>query len=252
MVRSNEEWKYWGKSDPLYGVLSSRGRDKDGSNPWSKGDFLEHGKSDFRDILAHWRQYGIGSNRCIEIGCGSGRMTNQLLEQFKTVFAVDVSVDQVARARDLLGPKASSVDFVVINSPELPTEASSCDGMFSSLVFQHIVPYNAVEQYLELTFEKLIPGASACFQIPIVGAHGIGIRRFGLILLRHLRVTVERKFGSARSWEYQAYLANRLFSTLAKIGYEAVELRMFSVGRPDEIQSFFFARKPEELSDSTV
>src|SRR5258708_2555315 len=97
-LKSNTEWKQWGKDDPLWGVASWDGKQKGGASPWTDEEFYALGESDWQDFLRHWRQYGIDTRSCLEIGCGAGRITRQLAKSFDRVYGVDVSEDMIRRA----------------------------------------------------------------------------------------------------------------------------------------------------------
>ena len=129
-MRSNREWQAWGRMDPLWSVASWDGKQRNGPSPWTPGELLALGAADFRDVLRHWRHFGMTPGTCVEIGCGAGRMTTQLVTVFKAVAALDVSADQIDLARQLLGPKASAVQFYQVNEPAISLSDHSCTGMF--------------------------------------------------------------------------------------------------------------------------
>src|SRR5215216_2564240 len=69
-----------------------------------------HGRDTWRvgDMRATWDALAgdpdayVGDprrGRCVEVGCGPGRMTGALAQRFERVIAVDVSPEMIARAR---------------------------------------------------------------------------------------------------------------------------------------------------------
>src|ERR1051325_326677 len=98
-VASNLEWQSWGKHDPLHGVATWPGKGKDGPAPWTDEDFYDLGRRDWDGYHSRWQQYGINYATCVEIGCGAGRITCQLVRDFQMVHALDVSSDMIAYAR---------------------------------------------------------------------------------------------------------------------------------------------------------
>src|SRR5437764_14507215 len=82
-MRSDREWRQWGRRDPLWGVLSTPGRQASGGRPWTDEEVMAQGRAAFPAYLDQWRQYGLSTDSCLEIGCGVGRMTAQLLEVFE-------------------------------------------------------------------------------------------------------------------------------------------------------------------------
>src|SRR5438045_5783200 len=117
-MRSDEEWKYWGRADPLYAVASWRGKEAGAPGAWTDEEFLKLGESDMADVLAQWRHYGLSPARCVEIGCGSGRMTGPLAGVFDQVVALDLSPEQIERARSMLRSRSSRVTFHAVTAPK--------------------------------------------------------------------------------------------------------------------------------------
>lgn len=239
-MRSNREWVFWGKADPLWAVNSIRGKERGASSAWTEEDFLQSGTAYFDDVRRQWQNYGIGSTHCVEIGCGSGRITNQLLTVFDKVTALDVSPDQLETARRLLGSRAERVNFVLVETAQVPIEAGLIDGMFSCEVFQHFSDFSGIELYLRAVFLKLKPGGTICFQIPVSGLHGYGTFRY---LVKRAAIAVKRVAHVRAIMDYHFYPAARIFKTLRSIGYKDCEMRMFPLADHEDGHAYFFARK---------
>ena len=73
-MRSDFEWKYWGVVDPLWSVAAWNGKDVGAASAWTPTEFLRLGELDFADVWQHWQHYGVTAGRCVEIGCGAGRI----------------------------------------------------------------------------------------------------------------------------------------------------------------------------------
>lgn len=247
-MHSNTEWKYWGGVDPLYAVASWKGKAIGESHPWTPEQFLELGESDMADVLHHWKNFGILPGRCIEIGCGAGRMTLPLSRAFGSVVALDVSPGQIAKAQELLKEKTPRIDFRVIDIPHIPVEDSTCSGMFSCHVFQHFSSLSGVADYLRETHRCLCDGGTICLHLPVAGAHH-GAPESGLLLFcRNLIVKMFRVFGIHKMWEYHRYSARRIISTLKGLGYVDIELRIIPMRSNGDYHSYFFARKQKSSS----
>jgi len=243
-VRTNVEWRYWGQHDPLWAVASFEGREKIGTKPWTPEEFLALGAADFADVSRQWEHYGMRRGRCVEIGCGAGRMTSALARTFDTVLAVDVSEHQVARARELLGPAARNVDFQVVDEPVIPAADASADAVFSCHVFQHLPGKRAVATYLREAYRVLRPGGTVCFHLPVPGAH-LGSHQSPLwYWLRNLYKRAKRFFGVVNIAEYHRYDANEVLLLLTGLGYRDVELRIFAMTSNGDYHSYFLARRP--------
>ena len=148
-LQSNREWIFWGKHDPLYAVATFPGKQIGGQAPWTAEDLLEMGRMYFADVYRQWRQYGVGSEHCVEIGCGSGRITRQLCSHFRRVTGIDVSPEQLQVARQLLGETADNATFILVAEPVLPLPDLSCDAIFSCEVFQHFDDDRPLHAYLQ-------------------------------------------------------------------------------------------------------
>jgi 2-polyprenyl-3-methyl-5-hydroxy-6-metoxy-1,4-benzoquinol methylase len=97
-LRTNSEWREWGRRDPLFGVASWSKKNVGGSNPWTDEEFYAIGQSDWREFEEHWRKYGYAAGTFVEIGCGAGRITSQLSLAFERGHALDVSEDMIRYA----------------------------------------------------------------------------------------------------------------------------------------------------------
>lgn len=243
-MKSNKEWRFWGTADPLWSVASWSGKQIGGASPWKPEEFLALGASDFRDVFRHWEHFGMQPGTCLEIGCGAGRMTAQLVEVFQTVEALDVSASQINLARQLLGPRSNQVVFHEVDGPQVPLSDASCAAMFSCHVFQHFSHFAGVTRYLEETFRVVAPGGTICFHIPVPGAHRRArISRYRLAL-HNAGVGIRRLLGGRRVMEYHLYTPVLVFRTLERIGYRDAELRVFDMTSNQDAHSFFFARRP--------
>lgn len=103
--------------------------------------------------------------RLLEIGCGIGRMTRHLAGLFGGVYAVDVSGEMIAQARERLNEytnvhlqETSGSDF-----SHLPDECVDC--AFSAYVFQHVPEREVVMSNIRDALRVLRPGGVFKFQI---------------------------------------------------------------------------------------
>jgi len=105
--------------------------------------------------------------RCLEVGCGPGRMTPALAERFDRVVAVDVSPAMVERARASVA--AANVEFRVVSGHRLDgLEDRSADVLVCYLVLQH-VPHPSVVTALLREFGRVLDaGGEAFVQLPVL------------------------------------------------------------------------------------
>jgi len=243
-MRSTAEWKFWGRHDPMWAVATWKGRSRHGPQPWTIDDFRASGRSDWGDIARHWDHYGrLHGGTCIEIGCGSGRLTSALLAHYDRVLGIDVSPDQIELAKQVLGQQISRVDFSIVDNPTVEAPPNSCSAMISTHVFQHLSSYSGIVAYLRATHRALMPGASICFQTPVPGADKGDIPSRAYRSFDFLRTQISRALGRYRFMEYNRYPASRIVSTLKEIGFVDIEVRIFRITATNFRQSFFFSRK---------
>jgi SAM-dependent methyltransferase len=164
-VASNEEWKKWGESDPLFGVASWAGRRCDGVSPWQAEEFYEVGRSDWEDFRAVWQRYGMAPEACLEIGCGAGRLTKHLCQDFEATHALDVSEGMVTYAKTNLDDP--SVSFHISDGESIPLPDASLTAVFSTHVFQHFDSLDHARRYFREIARVLRPSGSMLVHLPI-------------------------------------------------------------------------------------
>lgn len=141
-MKSDTEWKLWGRTDPLWGVASWPGRERGGENPWTDQEFYALG-SDWQDFRQAWlRSSGYRPGTLLEIGCGAGRLTRELAKDFERVIATDVSAEIVSYARERI--HAANITWEVTEGDRIPAVDRSVDAVFSCHVFQHF-PDNSAQ-----------------------------------------------------------------------------------------------------------
>jgi SAM-dependent methyltransferase len=249
-TRSNIEWKFWGKRDPLWGVAAWKGRSKDGANPWTDEDFYALGAIDWRDFLLHWQRYGVADQAVVEIGCGAGRLTKHMATYFREVHALDVSEDMIAYARRNI--EQENVHFVVVDGTQIPSPSASVNAVFSAQVFQHLDKPIDVENYLREIARVLVPGGTMMIHIPVfawpIGAgdwvkrlHGLG-RRWDEYKAGKQRRALERG-GSAGMMRMRSYPIRFFYQFLPGLGFDDIEISVFATKSNNDPHPFVFARK---------
>jgi ubiquinone/menaquinone biosynthesis C-methylase UbiE len=247
-VKSNQEWKEWGKVDPLFAVASWKDREKGGSNPWTDDEFYRLGKSDWEDFFAQWRQYGCCTRRCVEIGCGAGRLTKCIASTFEQVTALDVSEDQIKYARSRID--RPNVTFCVTDGAEFPSILDSVTAIFSAHVFQHFDSLSDVERVSREAHKALSLGGTIMVHMPIYALPQSPLQpalRSMISVSKQigtLKAAVNRKRGKLimrglpceRSW-----LAQRL----SEMGFRNIEFRTFQVRSNQSWHDFVLAEKAE-------
>lgn len=152
-----------------------------GQSQWSDREFWESGKLTMReDILNDLANICRGRDpsemTVLEIGCGAGRVTRAFAGFFGTVYAVDISREMVARARQAVR-EFPHVRIYRNNGKDLSVvrlhwwnrfgigAGVQVDFVFSTMVFQHIPSREIVENYVREAHRLLRPGGLFKFQV---------------------------------------------------------------------------------------
>lgn len=88
----------------------------------------------------------VDVNRCLEIGCGTGKNTQWLVEKAEHITAVDLSEEMLARAREKI-----KTDRVTFRQADITTEWVFADGLYNLIVFSLVLEHI---EHLEPIFEK--------------------------------------------------------------------------------------------------
>ncbi len=247
---SNLEWKTWGKRDPLFGVAAWPGRQKGGPNPWTDEEFYRLGEAEWRVFEREWRTYGLHTQSCLEIGCGAGRITAQLVKIFDQVLAVDVSSEMIEYARQRIG--RSNVQFFVTNGIDLPLNPHSVTAVFSSHVFQHLDSLYYVDQYFQHIMDVLAPGGTMMIHVPIYHWHPRtpSVLRWLFDMSERwydAKVRLNRWFmrlGIQRQLMRMQYVPlSHLARSLSRMGWADIQVRILFGGGDQAFQPFVLARK---------
>lgn len=251
-IASNIEWKKWGEKDPLMGVATRYGRDATGSDPWSEEEFYALGQSDWLDFYGKWKHYGVNTESCLEIGCGTGRITRQLALAFREVYAVDVSEDMISYAKKQV--PADSVTFLVGDGVTIALPDRSVTAIFSTHVFQHFDSIEHASSYFAEAARVLKPGGSVMIHLPV--HHWPAMPRVFDRLYQ-----ARKRLGDVRAWARRrfirmglshhfmrglSYSEEYLFDFLPSCGLYNVEICVFRTRKENVLHPFVFAQRDRE------
>jgi SAM-dependent methyltransferase len=142
VVKTATCWETVGKTAPHESVLAYDDYTPD-RLPENKTAFFETGKGDLAMLLAILNRIGRSTEefrRCVEFGCGVGRVTPQLAATFPTVIALDISRPHLHLAQEHVQKLGyGNVTFAQV-TPEDLHPVCDYDLWFSKLVLQHNPP----------------------------------------------------------------------------------------------------------------
>jgi SAM-dependent methyltransferase len=157
-------WTDFGNRDPLWYVLSTRGRRGGG---WSVEEFFQTGKRSVDLALGRLGELSIPINYgvALDFGCGVGRLTQALADHFAQVYGVDVSPSMISNA-ERYNRHGTSCQFKVNPFEDLSQfQSESVDFVMSDVVLQHVRPELA-RRYVSEFIRVLRIGGVALFYLP--------------------------------------------------------------------------------------
>jgi SAM-dependent methyltransferase len=163
-------WSELGSTEPHWSVLTDS-RFLTGSRPTAEDFefFFDSGRGGRNHLLAYLNRAGLSPSQfpvVAEYGCGLGRTTRWLAEDFAQVRAIDISAPHLALARSHLDRhRALNVSFIHLEGRDGLSHLAGIDLFFSLIVLQHNPP-PVIMDILGHAFAGLNPGGVAFFQVP--------------------------------------------------------------------------------------
>ena len=189
-------WEAFGEQDPFWAVLTWEGKE---NRSWEPEEFFKYGLWDVLRIFSEieetvkncsspcwiWQKPGFiqkllkkaptdfaqrmdyirNGGRCLDFGCGVGRLTLPLAERFMEAIGLDISSTMIAEAQKW-ATNISNCRFVENNRNDLSIfESNYFDCVISMIVLQHIAP-DYQKTYIEEFVRVLAYDGIACFQLP--------------------------------------------------------------------------------------
>ncbi|MCW2682648.1 MAG: Methyltransferase type 11 [Blastococcus sp.] len=154
------EWDRYGREDPLWAVYTSSERR---GGKWDDESFFETGRREVAEVLELTDPSPDG--RCLDFGCGVGRLTLPLAAHFREAVGVDIAPSMIEKANSYKG-SAGNVSYVLNQREDLGQfPDGSFDFINSSIVLQHMSPALALG-YLREFSRLLAPGGQLTFTLP--------------------------------------------------------------------------------------
>ena len=160
-----KDWDDLAKIDPMWAICSDPTKLQ---NKWDAVEFFATGKQHILSVLETIRGLDVNLNTetALDFGCGMGRLTQALAEEFNQVYGVDISPTMIERANQFnkFGEKCryilnSQEDLRIFNN-------NFFDFIYTYIVLQHM-PSDLMQGYLREFVRILKPGGILIFQVPI-------------------------------------------------------------------------------------
>lgn len=157
-------WDELGRDDPLWAVLSSP---QTRGNRWRPEEFFATGQVEIDQLMARLQALGLATarRRCLDFGCGVGRLSRALASHFARVDGIDIAASMVERARQFNRDVEACV-FTVNAAPDLRLfEDGVFDLIYTRLVLMHMKPRFS-KRYVTEFVRVLAPNGVGVFHLP--------------------------------------------------------------------------------------
>jgi 2-polyprenyl-3-methyl-5-hydroxy-6-metoxy-1,4-benzoquinol methylase len=134
-------WKYYGKEDPYYGVLTADRYRRGKLDGTAKGEFLESGTRYVATVLETIHRHldpSFQLRRGIDFGCGVGRLTIPFARMGGEVVGIDISTGMLEEAAKNCRELGVTNATFVQSDDELSAIQGHVNLVHSLIVFQHI------------------------------------------------------------------------------------------------------------------
>lgn len=140
----------------------------DDREPYGKADearFWEQGERDLDHVLRKLGARIEEGDAVVDIGCGVGRLTRVIAGRADQVYAIDVSAEMLAQAKQH-NAHLDNVEWIHGDGTTLqPIPDEGADAVVSHVVFQHIPDPKITYGYVSEMGRVLRPGGWAAFQV---------------------------------------------------------------------------------------
>ena len=147
-------WDKLAKSNSKYYINSDYGREI------TEEQFMESGLKDYKgliwDDIRLMNRFVCNGSSILDLGCGIGRITQFMVDDFEKVVGIDISGEMIKQAKKRLkGYK--NLELIETDGWTIPLKDNSIDLVFSYLVFQHFKNRKMVEANFKEVYRVLKP-----------------------------------------------------------------------------------------------
>ena len=168
LAKTSAQWQHLGETEPHWSVLTNDSYFQENFH-MNREAFYASGEAELKMLDATLARAGVsqaGLKRCIDLGCGVGRVTAPLAARFAEVLAVDISAAHLRVAEEHLRAEGiANVEFRHLDSIEGVARLGEYDVLYSRFVLQHN-PSPVVALLLRELLAQLRPGGVALIQLP--------------------------------------------------------------------------------------
>ncbi|NKC31337.1 class I SAM-dependent methyltransferase [Falsiroseomonas selenitidurans] len=237
LARIGGYWERIGAEAPHWSVLTDQ-RFLPERIAETKEAFYASARYDADLIVALLARQGIAPDslpRCLEFGCGVGRVTLALGRIFRQVTGCDISPPHLELARQEAAARGATNLSWHRSTMAMPMPEARWDFWYSRIVLQHNPP-PVIAMLLRRAFAGLAPGGVAIFQVP---THCLGYR---------FRVAEYLAQTAPVSMEMHVIPQASVFALAAEAGLQVLEVRedshVVSRNAASWLSNLFVLRRP--------
>jgi 2-polyprenyl-3-methyl-5-hydroxy-6-metoxy-1,4-benzoquinol methylase len=167
MLSTDRAWEKFGRLEPYFGVLAEEKFTlaNIGDN---RVEFFASGRRSVSDIIKRYEAHfgPLGRERALDHGCGVGRLTLPLAQNFSEVIGLDVSLSMLSEARSNARQAGLSNAGFAVADDRLSNAPGQFDFVASYMVLQHIRVRRGLRILARLV-ETVRPGGGFHFHFSI-------------------------------------------------------------------------------------
>jgi ubiquinone/menaquinone biosynthesis C-methylase UbiE len=160
-----QDWNDLAELDPLWAIASEPDKV---FNKWDIEEFFETGSAYVQEALAIVQESGITLKKetVLDFGCGVGRFTQILAEEFETCYGVDISPKMIELANHF-NRYGDRCNYILNSKSDLSIFGDDFfDFIYTAEVLQHL-PIELTKTYLVEFIRILKKNSTLVFQIPV-------------------------------------------------------------------------------------
>lgn len=240
-MSTDADWDKWGEIDPYFGVLSSDEYHAENLDEKAKAKFFQTGEEYIRGALANVRHHldaRFEPKRCVDFGCGVGRLVIPLAGVSEEVIGIDVSDHMLAEADSNCRKRSIGNVSFVKSDDHLTKLTGEYDFIHSCLVLQHI-PTKRGMRLVEALLRHLRPGGVVALQFyyhcdaPRI-IRALVRMRYKLPVANAARNLIRGRSLSEPAMQLHVYDLKAMISLLKAYGVDSIYMRPFTY---DQFQS---------------
>jgi len=149
-------WDKLARTNSKYYINSDKGRGI------TEKQFRDSGDEDYHNLIIDdellFHRFNFNNSFILDLGAGTGRLTEFMLLDFRAVVGIDISGEMIELARERLRERFTPhLKLMVTDGYKIPLGDNCFDIVFSYLVFQHFKERKMVEANFKEVYRVLKP-----------------------------------------------------------------------------------------------